>query len=36
MRICGADLIHEFPNKIINIHPALLPSFRGLHAQDRL
>ena len=33
MRICGADLIHEFPNKIINIHPALLPSFRGLHAQ---
>lgn len=33
MRICGENLIHAFPNKIINIHPALLPSFRGLHAQ---
>ncbi len=33
MRICGEDLIHAFPNRIINIHPALLPSFRGLHAQ---
>ena len=33
MRICGEDLIHAFPNQIINIHPALLPSFRGLHAQ---
>ena len=33
MRICGEDLVHAFPNRIINIHPALLPSFRGLHAQ---
>lgn len=33
MRICGEDLIHAFSNQIINIHPALLPSFRGLHAQ---
>ncbi len=33
MRICGEDLIHAFPNRILNIHPALLPSFRGLHAQ---
>lgn len=33
MRICGENLIHAFPNQIINIHPALLPSFRGLHAQ---
>lgn len=33
MRICGENLIHAFPNKILNIHPALLPSFRGLHAQ---
>lgn len=33
MRICGENLIHAFPNKIVNIHPALLPSFRGLHAQ---
>lgn len=33
MRICGENLINAFPNKILNIHPALLPSFRGLHAQ---
>ncbi|MDY6084982.1 MAG: phosphoribosylglycinamide formyltransferase [Dialister sp.] len=33
MRICGENLIHAFPNRIVNIHPALLPSFRGLHAQ---
>ena len=33
MRICGENLINAFENKIINIHPALLPSFRGLHAQ---
>lgn len=33
MRICGENLIHAFPNRILNIHPALLPSFRGLHAQ---
>lgn len=33
MRICGENLIEAFPNKILNIHPALLPSFRGLHAQ---
>ena len=33
MRICGENLVHAFPNRIINIHPALLPSFRGLHAQ---
>lgn len=33
MRICGENLINAFENRIINIHPALLPSFRGLHAQ---
>lgn len=33
MRICGENLIKAFENRIINIHPALLPSFRGLHAQ---
>ena len=33
MRICGENLIHAFPDRILNIHPALLPSFRGLHAQ---
>ena len=35
MRILSADFISHYANKIINIHPALLPSFRGLHAQGQ-
>lgn len=31
MRIIGPELIAAFPNRIINIHPSLLPSFPGLH-----
>lgn len=31
MRIIGNDLLEAFPNRIINIHPALLPNFPGLH-----
>jgi len=33
MRIVGKPLIDAFPNRIMNIHPALLPSFPGLHGQ---
>ncbi len=33
MRILGPELLKEFPSRILNIHPALLPSFPGLHAQ---
>jgi phosphoribosylglycinamide formyltransferase-1 len=33
MRVVGAPLLDAFPNAILNIHPALLPSFPGLHAQ---
>jgi len=33
MRILSAWFIERFPHRIINIHPALLPSFPGLHAQ---
>lgn len=33
MRILSPVLIDAFPKAIINIHPALLPSFPGLHAQ---
>lgn len=33
MRILGSGIIKEYRHRIINIHPALLPSFPGLHAQ---
>lgn len=33
MRIVTPALIRQFPWKIFNIHPSLLPSFPGLHAQ---
>jgi phosphoribosylglycinamide formyltransferase 1 len=33
MRILSPEFISEFPLKILNIHPSLLPSFPGLHAQ---
>ena len=33
MRIITPTLIKAFPNMILNIHPALLPAFPGLHVQ---
>jgi len=33
MRLVGAQLIDAFPNRILNIHPSLLPAFPGLDAQ---
>jgi phosphoribosylglycinamide formyltransferase-1 len=33
MRLLDPAIVHAFPHRIINIHPALLPSFPGLHAQ---
>ena len=33
MRIVGAGIVRSFPGKMMNIHPALLPAFPGLHAQ---
>ncbi len=33
MRLVGQPLLDAFPNRILNIHPSLLPSFRGLDAQ---
>lgn len=32
MRILDATAIERFPNKIINVHPSLLPAFPGAHA----
>lgn len=33
MRIITPTLIKAFPGRILNIHPALLPAFTGLHVQ---
>jgi phosphoribosylglycinamide formyltransferase-1 len=33
MRLVGRPLLAAFPNRILNIHPSLLPSFPGLDAQ---
>ena len=35
MRILSADFVNHFEHKIINIHPAILPSFPGLHGQKQ-
>ncbi len=35
MRIISPTLIREYQNRIINIHPSLLPSFPGLDAQKQ-
>jgi len=35
MRILNPYFIRTYKNKIMNIHPALLPSFPGLHAQEQ-
>lgn len=32
-RIVTGTLLRRFPGKVVNIHPALLPAFRGAHAQ---
>ena len=35
MRLLSAGFIRQFPNRILNIHPSLLPSFPGLDAQHQ-
>ena len=32
MRIAGEELINRYINRLINIHPSLLPSFKGINA----
>jgi phosphoribosylglycinamide formyltransferase-1 len=35
MKILGNTLLAAYKNRILNIHPALLPAFPGLHAQEQ-
>lgn len=32
MRMVHAPILSAFPNRVVNLHPALLPSFKGAHA----
>jgi phosphoribosylglycinamide formyltransferase-1 len=34
-RLITSALLRRFPQRIVNIHPALLPAFRGAHAQQQ-
>ena len=34
-KILSPEFVREFSGRLINIHPALLPAFRGLHAQKQ-
>jgi phosphoribosylglycinamide formyltransferase-1 len=35
MRVVKEPLLNAFPNRIINIHPSLLPRFKGLRAWEQ-
>ena len=35
MRLLSPEFVRAFPNRILNIHPSLLPAFPGLDAQKQ-
>ena len=35
MRVLSADFVRPWQERILNIHPSLLPSFKGLHVQQQ-
>ena len=35
MRLLSSEFVQAFPNRILNIHPSLLPAFPGLDAQEQ-
>lgn len=36
MRILGAPLVRQWAGRMLNIHPSLLPAYRGLHTHRRV
>jgi phosphoribosylglycinamide formyltransferase-1 len=36
MRVLGAELVARWRGRMLNIHPSLLPAFRGLHTHRRV
>jgi phosphoribosylglycinamide formyltransferase-1 len=36
MRILSAHFVHQFTGKILNIHPSLLPNYKGLNTHQRV
>ncbi len=35
LRILTSQFLQRFPQRVVNIHPSLLPAFKGLHAQEQ-
>jgi phosphoribosylglycinamide formyltransferase-1 len=35
MRVLSADFVARYPGRILNIHPSLLPAYKGLHTHQR-
>jgi phosphoribosylglycinamide formyltransferase-1 len=33
VRVLGAEFLSAFPQRVVNIHPTLLPAFPGMHGQ---
>ena len=36
MRLLGANFVNRWRDKIVNIHPSLLPAYKGLHTHERV
>ena len=35
MRLLSPFIVHAYPSRILNIHPSLLPKYKGLHAIEQ-
>ena len=36
MRVLSADFVHHYEGRLLNIHPSLLPAYKGLHTHARV